>query len=82
MAGSKLIKKDVRQMAQDAIIAGMAFQYKAITIAQIANDVGIDLDDAQRIHDEMRVQMHRCAVLFGFPESTLDDMLDIPLEEE
>ena len=48
MAKGKLIKKDIREMAQDAIIAGMVFQYHAVSVEQIAADTGASPHAAAR----------------------------------
>ena len=76
MAKGKLIKKDIREMAQDAIIAGMVFQYHAVSVEQIAADTGASPQEAQQIFEELREQMHRIAALFKIDPNAFDNLLD------
>ena len=71
-----LIKKDIRELAQDAIVAGLVFQYRATEVSAIETDAQVSPKDAVAIKAEMREQGHRIVKLFGIDPAAFDEMLD------
>ncbi len=77
-----LIKKDIREIAQDGIVAGLVFQYRATSVEAIEADAQVSRKDAEAILAEMREQDHRIVKLFGIDPDAFDEMLDAPPDNE
>lgn len=73
-----LIRKEIREMAQDAIVMGLVFQYQSVTVEQIAANAAVSLDDAKAIHAEMKAQGERIVKLFDIDPAAYAVMLETP----
>ena len=73
-----LIKKEIREMAQDAIVMGLVFQYQSVTVEQIAANATVSLEDAKAIHAEMKAQGERIVKLFDIDPAAFAVMLETP----